>query len=77
MLNTYFAEIGKNIVSNLPASNRITFEKYLIGSYNRSMYISLTTEQEILSVYKNCSNSSAFDFDGFSKRIFDSILILS
>ena len=57
--NDFVVNIGLNLAEQIPMPNK-TFAEYLPHPNQKSMFLSPTTEREILLIFKNLSNIALF-----------------
>jgi hypothetical protein len=69
--NNYFSNIGKSLAHKIPKQSMSPCE-YLHGEYKSSIYLSPTTDNEVLNIIKNIK-SEAFGWDGINSKILHSV----
>ena len=71
--NDYFINIGPNLAKKIKSDNNDTFEKYLYGSYQSSLFLNVITEIELETELENMKRNTSSGFDDVNTKIIKTI----
>ena len=67
--NEYFINVGPNLAKKIKCKDNDTFEKYLNGSYQSSLFLSAITPNELQIELENIKPNKSSGYDGISAKI--------
>ena len=67
--NEYFTNIGPNVAKNFGNDVNASFEKYLTGDYQKSIFLAPVTENELETEIKNMDSNKSPGYDNISSKI--------
>ena len=71
--NDYFINIGPNLAKKIKSDNNDTFEEYLYGSYQSSLFLNVITENELETELGNMKLNTSSGFDDVNTKIIKKI----
>lgn len=67
--NDYFTNIGHSLANKIKQNDNNSFDKYLSGSYQSSLFLNPITEHELEFEIKSMKANKSFGYDGISSKI--------
>ena len=67
--NDYFINVGPNLAKKIKCDDNDTFEKYLNGSYQSSLFLNAITENELEIELENMKSNKSSGYDGINAKI--------